>query len=57
MSTGVADTCPAKARIAASISSALAAQSLQQLWNSFRSLSTSRDWSGRSRSILTFTAA
>ncbi len=50
-------TALAKARTAASISAALAAQSLQQLWNSERSRTTMREASGLSRLILTREAA
>jgi len=53
----VSGTWSANAWIAASISFALAAQSLQQLWNSVRSRSTSRDIAGWSRFNLTFAPA
>jgi len=56
-STCVAGTCPANAAIAACITSASAAQSLQQLWNSLRRRTTSRERDGSSRSIFTFAAA
>ncbi len=56
-STCVAGTWFANAWIAASIVLAFAAQSLQQLWNSVRRRTTSRDSAGWSRLILVFTAA
>src|SRR5215218_9116469 len=56
-STGVIGTWFANDWIAASISFAFAAQSLQQLWNSVRNRTTSRDMAGWSRSIFTFAAA
>src|SRR3954470_3602935 len=56
-STTVTGTWFANAWMAASISFALAAQSLQQLWNSERRRTTRRDMAGWSRLILTLAAA
>src|SRR5512134_3720695 len=53
----VSGIASAKALTAASISFEFAAQSLQQLWNSLRRRTTSRDSSGWSRLIFTRAAA
>jgi hypothetical protein len=57
-STPVSGIWPANALMAASISAASLWQSLlQQLWNSLRSRTTSRELAGVSRSILAFAPA